>query len=41
MARQFLAGQRLRETAFRFDVVAIESPPGVTPVIRLHKGAFS
>jgi putative endonuclease len=41
MARQFLAEKRLRETLFRFDVVAIESPPGTRPAVRLHKGAFS
>ncbi len=41
IARQFLAERRMRETPFRFDVVAIESPAGVRPIIRLHKGAFS
>jgi putative endonuclease len=40
MARQFLAERRIREAQCRFDVVAIESPPGRPPVVRLHKGAF-
>ncbi len=40
MARQFLAERRIREAQCRFDVVAIESPPGKRPVVRLHKGAF-
>ena len=41
MARQFLAERRIREARCRFDVVAIESPPGRRPVVRLHKGAFA
>jgi putative endonuclease len=41
MARQFLFERRLRDSPFRFDVVAIESRPGVRPAVRLHKGAFS
>jgi putative endonuclease len=41
MARQFLAERRIRDARCRFDVVAIESPPGRPPVVRLHKGAFS
>lgn len=40
MARQFLAERRMAEAPWRFDVLAIESRPGRTPVIRLHKGAF-
>lgn len=40
MAGQFLAERHLRKCSFRFDVVAIESPPGVPPAVRLHKGAF-
>lgn len=41
MAHQFLFERRLRESPFRFDVVAIESRPGSRPAVRLHKGAFS
>src|ERR1700733_8024824 len=41
MARQFLAERRIREAACRFDVLAIESAPGVPPVVRLHRGAFA
>lgn len=41
MARQFLAERRIREAACRFDVLAIESPPGLPPVVRLHKDAFA
>jgi putative endonuclease len=41
MARQFLAERRVFQTQCRFDVLAIESPPGKPPVVRLHKGAFS
>ena len=26
---------------FRFDILAIEAPPGARPVVRLHKGAFA
>ncbi len=41
MARQFLAERHIREAACRFDVLAIESAPGVPPVVRLHRGAFA
>lgn len=41
MARQFLAERRIGEAPCRFDVVAIESPPGRPPTVRLHKGAFA
>ena len=41
MARQFLAERRIREAVCRFDVLAIESPPGSRPVVRLHKDAFA
>jgi putative endonuclease len=41
MARQFLAQRRVRDAVWRFDVVAIESPPGRRPIVRLHKGAFA
>lgn len=41
MARQFLSERRPRQSQCRFDVLAIESPAGQPPVVRLHKGAFS
>src|SRR3972149_1987557 len=41
MARPFLLERRIPEAQCRFDVLAIESPPGRPPVARLHKGAFS
>ena len=41
MARQFLAERRIPQVKCRFDVLAIESPPGQPPVVRLHKAAFS
>ena len=41
MARQFLAERRIPEARCRFDVLAIESPPGCPPVVRLHKAAFA
>jgi putative endonuclease len=41
MARQFLREYRAAEAPFRFDVLAIEAPPGRRPVVRLHKGAFA
>jgi putative endonuclease len=41
MARQFLAERRIAEARCRFDVLAIESPPGRRPEVRLHKGAFA
>ena len=39
-------GNSLREyrasgAPFRFDILAIEAPPGQPPVVRLHKGAFA
>jgi putative endonuclease len=40
IARQFLAARRIPEAACRFDVLAIEAPPGRPPVVRLHKSAF-
>lgn len=40
MARQFLAEKGLRQAQCRFDVLAIESPAGARPVVRLHKAAF-
>ena len=41
IARQFLAARRIPEAPCRFDVLAIEAPPGRRPIVRLHKAAFS
>jgi putative endonuclease len=41
MARQFLREYRTGDAPFRFDILAIEAPPGERPVVRLHKGAFA
>jgi putative endonuclease len=41
MARHFLLERRVRDTQWRFDVLAIESRPGRRPLVRLHKDAFS
>ena len=41
MARQFLREYRAKDSPFRFDILALEAPPGVRPVVRLHKGAFA
>ena len=41
MARQFLAGRRLSNVDWRYDVLAIESGAGHRPIVRLHKGAFA
>jgi putative endonuclease len=41
MARQFIREYRARNVPFRFDILAIEAPPGRRPAIRLHKGAFA
>jgi len=41
VARQFLAERRIPKARWRFDVLAIESPPGRRPEVRLHKGAFA
>jgi putative endonuclease len=41
MAGRFLRARKLEGVPHRFDVVAIESPPGARPVLRLHKGAFT
>jgi putative endonuclease len=40
MARQFLNEWRIKEAACRFDVLAIETYPGKTPRVRLHKDCF-
>ena len=41
MARQFLREYRTGSAPFRFDILAIEAPPGRRPIVRLHKGAFA
>ena len=41
MARQFLREYRAKDTPFRFDILALEAPPGERPIVRLHKGAFA
>lgn len=41
MARQFVREYRATNAPFRFDILAIEAPPGQRPVVRLHKGAFA
>jgi putative endonuclease len=41
MARQFLREYRSGGAPFRFDILAIEAPPGKRPIVRLHKGAFA
>lgn len=40
MARQFLHARHIASADCRFDVLAIETGPGVKPLVRLHKGAF-
>ena len=41
MARHFLLEYHAEKAPFRFDILAIESPPGRRPVVRLHKAAFA
>jgi putative endonuclease len=41
IARQFLRTRRLESAPCRFDVLAIETSPGIRPEVRLHKGAFA
>jgi putative endonuclease len=41
MARQFIREYRAGSAPYRFDILAIEAPPGRRPVVRLHKGAFA
>ena len=41
IAQQFRVERRLRKAPYRFDVIAIHSRPGRSPVVRLHKGAFT
>jgi putative endonuclease len=40
-AKRFLMERHVKECPMRFDVVAIEEVRGVSPVVRLHKAAFS
>ena len=40
-AQRFLSDRRLRDCPTRFDVLAIDNIPGQSPVVRLHKDAFS
>jgi putative endonuclease len=40
-AWQFLGEQNVGDCPCRFDVVAIDNRPGLPPVVRLHKDAFS
>jgi putative endonuclease len=40
-ALHFLAERHVREGPVRFDVLAIDNAPGRSPVVRLHKDAFS
>jgi putative endonuclease len=40
VARMFMAEWRLKNCDCRFDVLAIESQRGKTPVVRLHKDCF-
>jgi putative endonuclease len=40
-AKYFLSERHVRECPMRFDVLAIDNEPGRSPVVRLHKDAFS
>jgi len=40
VAKMFMAEWRIKDAACRFDVLAIESQPGKSPVVRLHKDCF-
>jgi putative endonuclease len=40
-AKRFLMERHVKECPMRFDVVAIEEVCGASPVVRLHKAAFS
>jgi putative endonuclease len=40
-AQRFLAERHVEECPCRFDVLAIDNHPGLPPVVRLHKDAFS
>jgi putative endonuclease len=41
IAQQFLREFHAEGATYRFDVLAIEAPPGKRPGVRLHKGAFA
>jgi len=41
MARQFMREWRIKDVAYRFDVLAIESARGESPRVRLHKDCFA
>lgn len=41
IARQFLRDYHAQGAPYRFDVLAIEAPPGKRPEVQLHKGAFA
>ena len=40
-AQRFLSERHVGECPLRFDVLAIDNRPGLPPVVRLHKDAFS
>jgi putative endonuclease len=40
-AQRFLSDRRLRDCPTHFDILAIDNIPGQSPVVRLHKDAFS
>ncbi|MEQ1354273.1 MAG: YraN family protein [Candidatus Acidiferrum sp.] len=40
-AQRFLSDRHLRDCPTRFDILAIDNIPGQSPVVRLHKDAFS
>jgi putative endonuclease len=40
VAKMFMAEWRIKDGVCRFDLLAIESQPGKTPVVRLHKDCF-
>jgi putative endonuclease len=39
-ARAYIARHRLHETTYRFDIVAVNEPPGEVPTYRLLRDAF-
>ena len=41
IARRFLQQRRIGDAPWRFDVLAIDSPRGCRPDVRLHKEAFA
>jgi len=40
-AQRFIAERHINTDTCRFDVLAIDNAPGQSPVVRLHKDAFS